>query len=162
MTLSDSLVAAIARAVQKAGGDANDVDDMIWVWERLQADRGGRVDLMRAQAERRRPPPERRPEPEPEQAAQAPTGAQRPQKSLPGPNFGKCGVCGNGDWLGRSHHIGEWEHRSSWVCWRCHDDAARHAAKRIRAQAADLGCCCASGPAELEDGRCGRCWGWPS
>jgi hypothetical protein len=40
-------IRAIARAVEKAGGDMDDVDDLVAVWKRLDADRSGRVDQLR-------------------------------------------------------------------------------------------------------------------
>jgi hypothetical protein len=41
---------AIARAVQEAGGDMSDVEDLVRTWERLHADPRGRVDRMRHEA----------------------------------------------------------------------------------------------------------------
>lgn len=41
---------AIGRAVHSAGGDMSDVDDLVDVWERLSADKSGRVDRMRSEA----------------------------------------------------------------------------------------------------------------
>jgi hypothetical protein len=45
-----NVLIAIAMAVQKAGGDHDDVDDLVWVWQRLEADKRGHVDRMRAEA----------------------------------------------------------------------------------------------------------------
>jgi hypothetical protein len=41
---------AIGRAVHGVSGDMADVDDLVDVWYRLDADRRGRLDRMRAQA----------------------------------------------------------------------------------------------------------------
>jgi hypothetical protein len=49
-TLPHSLLASIGRAVQRAGGDMDDVTDLIDVWERIFADRRGRLDRMRYDA----------------------------------------------------------------------------------------------------------------
>jgi hypothetical protein len=41
---------AIGKAVQNAGGDMTDVDDLVTVWERLEADTRGRVERLRHEA----------------------------------------------------------------------------------------------------------------
>jgi hypothetical protein len=74
VTLSDRRLRAISRAVQDAGGDLGDAEDLAEACERLERVWGPRVD-------------------------------------------------------------------------------------RMRYEAAHPRCCCARGPAELEDGRCSRCWG---
>jgi hypothetical protein len=53
MTIPTSLLYAIGRAVEKAGGDADDVDDLVKVWERLHADAGGKLDRLRYENEQR-------------------------------------------------------------------------------------------------------------
>ena len=50
MTLSRSLLEAIARAVHRAGGDLDDARDLVAVWERVDRDLGPRVDRMRRAA----------------------------------------------------------------------------------------------------------------
>lgn len=50
MTLPRSLVAAAARAVEAEGGDMDDVQDLVEVWERLAADKHGRVARLRYEA----------------------------------------------------------------------------------------------------------------
>jgi hypothetical protein len=50
MTLPRDMLIAIGRAVHQAGGQMTDVDDLVAVWQRLAADRTGRVDRMRAEA----------------------------------------------------------------------------------------------------------------
>jgi hypothetical protein len=50
MTLPRSLVAAVARAVERQGGDLEDVRDLLEVWERLAADPHGRLDALRGEA----------------------------------------------------------------------------------------------------------------
>jgi hypothetical protein len=50
MTVPIKVLRAIGEAVRDAGGDMNDVDDLVAVWERLCADRYGRVDRMRREA----------------------------------------------------------------------------------------------------------------
>jgi hypothetical protein len=54
MSLPDEVIIAIANAVERQGGDMDDVDDLVGVWERLAADKGGRVDRLRAEAASRR------------------------------------------------------------------------------------------------------------
>lgn len=44
------LIDEIADAVRAAGGDRSDVIDLHQVWERMQADAGGRVERMRFEA----------------------------------------------------------------------------------------------------------------
>jgi len=51
MTLSRSLLRAIGQAVQDAGGDMTDVDDLVLVWERLDADLDRRAARMRYEAQ---------------------------------------------------------------------------------------------------------------
>ncbi len=48
--LPRGLLIAIAQAVRDAGGDMEDVDDLVSVWQRLQADKHGRVDRLRTTA----------------------------------------------------------------------------------------------------------------
>ncbi len=48
--ISQGMAVAIARAVEKAGGDMDDVEDLIGVWERLERDTHARVDRMRHEA----------------------------------------------------------------------------------------------------------------
>ncbi|MGI8712389.1 MAG: hypothetical protein ACR2NR_04255 [Solirubrobacteraceae bacterium] len=43
MSLPDSLLVAIGQAVQDAGGTVDDVDDLVHVWQRLDADLDSRV-----------------------------------------------------------------------------------------------------------------------
>lgn len=50
MTLPSSLITAIARAVEREGGDLDDVRDLLEVWERLAADQHGRLDRLRYEA----------------------------------------------------------------------------------------------------------------
>lgn len=45
-----SVLIAIGKAVQRAGGDITDADDLVGVWKRLEADQRGRVDRMRFDA----------------------------------------------------------------------------------------------------------------
>lgn len=54
MTLPRSLIVAVARAVGREGGDLDDVEDLLQTWERLAADKHGRLDRLRAENERRR------------------------------------------------------------------------------------------------------------
>ncbi len=49
--ISERLAVAIARAVERAGGDWSDVEDLIAVWERLERDHQARIDYMRHRAE---------------------------------------------------------------------------------------------------------------
>jgi hypothetical protein len=51
MTLPNSLLRAIGNAVELAGGDMDDVDDLVDVWERLDADLDRRGARMRFEAE---------------------------------------------------------------------------------------------------------------
>jgi hypothetical protein len=51
-TLDLARVRAIAEAVERAGGDYSDVQDLIDVWERVQRRNSDRADLIRAQAAR--------------------------------------------------------------------------------------------------------------
>ncbi len=53
MTLPRELLVAIASAVEAQGGDLADVEDLVSVWERLAADRGGRIDRLRLENEQR-------------------------------------------------------------------------------------------------------------
>jgi hypothetical protein len=50
MTIPRSILIAIAGAVEAQGGDIADVDDLVEVWERLYADKDGRVDRLRHDA----------------------------------------------------------------------------------------------------------------
>jgi hypothetical protein len=50
MTLPREVLIAIGRAVEKQGGTLEDAEDLIEVWERLAADKYGRVDRLRAEA----------------------------------------------------------------------------------------------------------------
>lgn len=50
MTVPIEVLRAIGEAVRDAGGDMEDVDDLVDVWRRLCADRYGRVDRMRREA----------------------------------------------------------------------------------------------------------------
>lgn len=43
MALPRSLVVAVAQAVERQGGDIQDVEDLLAVWERLVADKHGRA-----------------------------------------------------------------------------------------------------------------------
>ena len=54
MTLSEGHLVAIGRAVQDAGGDMQDVDDLVATWQRLERDWEPRVDRMRYEAARPR------------------------------------------------------------------------------------------------------------
>jgi hypothetical protein len=45
-----ALVGAIARAVEREGGDMADVVDLVQAWERLEADARGRLARLRAEA----------------------------------------------------------------------------------------------------------------
>ena len=45
-----SLIVAVARAVERHGGDLEDVRDPRDVWERIEADPRGRVDRLRYEA----------------------------------------------------------------------------------------------------------------
>jgi hypothetical protein len=54
MTLPEHRLRAIARAVQRAGGDLHDAEDLADVWERMERVWGPRVDLMRRVASRPR------------------------------------------------------------------------------------------------------------
>ena len=45
--IPESVIRAIANAVEREGGDIDDVDDLIDVWNRLYADKRGRVDRLR-------------------------------------------------------------------------------------------------------------------
>lgn len=47
MTLPRSVLIAIAEAVEGQGGDFSDVEDLIQVWERVNADQRGRRDHLR-------------------------------------------------------------------------------------------------------------------
>jgi uncharacterized paraquat-inducible protein A len=47
VTIPRSVLIAIGKAVQNAGGDMTDVEDLVQTWERLARDRYGRVDQMR-------------------------------------------------------------------------------------------------------------------
>jgi hypothetical protein len=51
MTVPIEVLRAIGKAVRDAGGDMDDVDDLVAVWERLCDDRHGRVDRMRQEAQ---------------------------------------------------------------------------------------------------------------
>ena len=53
MTLPRSIVVAVAQAVEKEGGDLEDVRDLLEVWERLAADPHGRLDRLRAENKKR-------------------------------------------------------------------------------------------------------------
>ena len=53
MTLDATLIRAIAKAVEAQGGDYDDVQDLIQVWERLAADPHGRLDRLRAENRKR-------------------------------------------------------------------------------------------------------------
>jgi hypothetical protein len=44
------VLVAIARAVERQGGDIDDVADLLDVWQRLDADGRGRVERMRHEA----------------------------------------------------------------------------------------------------------------
>jgi hypothetical protein len=57
MTLARSLIVAVARAVEKRGGDMDDVADLLDVWERLARDPYGRLDRVRAENEKRQKEP---------------------------------------------------------------------------------------------------------
>jgi hypothetical protein len=48
--MSEAPLAAIAAAVEREGGDADDVLDLVAVWERLHADWSPRVDAMLREA----------------------------------------------------------------------------------------------------------------
>jgi len=50
MTLHNSLLRAIGNAVEQAGGDMDDVDDLVATWERVGADPDGRAARMRYEA----------------------------------------------------------------------------------------------------------------
>jgi hypothetical protein len=50
VTLPDTLIRAIANAVEAEGGDMEDVHNLIGVWERLATDARGRVDRLRYEA----------------------------------------------------------------------------------------------------------------
>jgi hypothetical protein len=50
VTLSDGHLRAIAGVVQDAGGDQDDAESLAAVWERLEADAGGRVARLRYEA----------------------------------------------------------------------------------------------------------------
>lgn len=50
MSLPRSVLIAIASAVERQGGDMDDVDDLIACWERLCGDQHGRVDRLRHDA----------------------------------------------------------------------------------------------------------------
>ncbi len=50
MRLTTELVRSIAMAVENAGGDITDVEDLVAVWERLERDQVARVDRMRYEA----------------------------------------------------------------------------------------------------------------
>ena len=52
MSLTRSQLIAIGQAVQDAGGDMRDVDDLVATWQRLERDWEPRVDRVRAQATR--------------------------------------------------------------------------------------------------------------
>lgn len=53
MTLPSSLIIAVARAVEREGGDLEDVRDLLEVWERLAADPHGRQDRLHAENRKR-------------------------------------------------------------------------------------------------------------
>lgn len=44
-------IASIAMAVRRAGGDMDDVGDLVATWERLEADQAGRVERLRYDAQ---------------------------------------------------------------------------------------------------------------
>jgi len=50
MALPRSLIVAVAQAVEKQGGDLDDVRDLLDVWERLAEDKHGRLDRLRYEA----------------------------------------------------------------------------------------------------------------
>lgn len=50
MTLSEDHLLAISRAVQGAGGDMADAEDLAAVWERMERTWAPRVDRMRREA----------------------------------------------------------------------------------------------------------------
>jgi hypothetical protein len=50
MTLSACLLSAIAKAVERQGGDYSDVQDLVAAWERLHSDQRGRSDRLRYEA----------------------------------------------------------------------------------------------------------------
>ena len=50
MTLPNTMLKAIGEAVQNAGGDLTDVEDLIRAWQRLEHDWQPRVDRIRHQA----------------------------------------------------------------------------------------------------------------
>lgn len=51
MTLDAGLLDAIGRGVYHAGGDFADVEDLVWVWGRVERCWGPRVDAMRREAQ---------------------------------------------------------------------------------------------------------------
>jgi hypothetical protein len=48
--LPEGVIVAVARAVEAAGGDMDDVDDLLAVWQRQAADKRGKVERMRYEA----------------------------------------------------------------------------------------------------------------
>jgi hypothetical protein len=50
VSLPDSLVRAIAEAVEREGGDMEDVDDLVAVWKRVERRNGGRAVVIRREA----------------------------------------------------------------------------------------------------------------
>jgi hypothetical protein len=50
MNLPEDVILAISHAVERQGGTLEDAEDLARVWERLAADKHGRVDRLRAEA----------------------------------------------------------------------------------------------------------------
>ena len=50
MRVPEDVIIAIGRAVEKQGGTLEDAEDLAQVWERLFADKHGRIDRLRADA----------------------------------------------------------------------------------------------------------------
>jgi hypothetical protein len=90
MTLPETLVRAIALAVQREGGDMDDVDDLIDAWTRLHTTTQPRVDAMRREA---RAAPCTRIDGE---VADRGDGCRRCYGSRPGSAVNSCGRQGNG------------------------------------------------------------------
>jgi hypothetical protein len=51
MSLPRKVVIAIAQAVERQGGDIEDVEDLIAVWERVGRRNGERADIIRREAQ---------------------------------------------------------------------------------------------------------------
>jgi hypothetical protein len=48
--IPDSVIVAIANAVERRGGEIEDVEDLIAVWERVERRNGERADIIRHEA----------------------------------------------------------------------------------------------------------------